>query len=65
MTTIEHARFADIGTATTGALTLAAWLSSAEIYLRVGATLVAIIAGTCASLYHFEAWRQKRRDRDL
>jgi hypothetical protein len=55
-------RLADAGAATTGALTLAAWLADIEIYLRVGATTVAIVAGLCAALYHFEAWRQKRRE---
>jgi hypothetical protein len=59
---MSHERIADAGAVTTGALTLAAWLADIEIYLRVGATLVAIGAGICAALYHFEAWRQKRRE---
>lgn len=56
-------RVADAGAITTGALTLAAWLADIEVYLRVGATLVAIMAGIAAALYHFEAWREKRRNR--
>lgn len=59
---MSQERLADVGAISTGALTLAAWLADIEVYLRVGATLVAILAGICAGLYHFEAWKQKRRE---
>lgn len=60
---MSQERLADAGAISTGALTLAAWLADIEVYLRVGATLVAILAGICAALYHFESWRQKRQER--
>lgn len=60
---MTQSRLADAGAISTGALTLAAWLADIEVYLRVGAALVAMGAGICAGLYHFEAWRQKRRER--
>jgi hypothetical protein len=63
-TVLSAERLADAGAVTTGVLTLAAWLAQIEIYLRLGATVVAIAAGACAALYHYEAWRQKRRERD-
>lgn len=56
-------RTADVGAITTGALTVAAWLAEVEVYLRVAAAIVAICAGIAAGLYHFEAWREKRRNR--
>lgn len=60
---MNQERLADVGAVSTGVLTLAAWLANVEVYVRIGAAFVAMVAGVCSSLYHLEAWRQKRGTR--
>jgi Flp pilus assembly protein TadB len=60
---MNHERVADVGAVSTGALTLAAWLADIEIYLRIGVALVGIVVGVLTGLYYYEAWLQKRRER--
>ena len=60
---VTHEHLAPLGAASTGALTLAAWLADIEIYLRVGAAAVGIVVGIFTALYYYEAWVQKRAHR--
>ncbi len=39
----------------------ATWLVEVELYLQIGATLVAIVAGGAAAWYHIERARYMRR----
>jgi Flp pilus assembly protein TadB len=60
---LSHEPLAAVGVASTGVFTLAAWLADIEVYLRIGAALVALLAGIASGLYYYESWRQKRRER--
>lgn len=59
---IQTTEAADAGAAVSASLAAVTWLADLNAFLTTIATLTAIVAGTAAALYHFEAWRQKRRD---
>lgn len=46
--------------ATSGVLAGASWLVDLELYLQLGATAAAILAGIAAAWYHFERARYYR-----
>lgn len=48
------------GTAASWLLTVTAWLAQVEILLRVGATLVSIVAGLCAARYYWKKAGDRR-----
>lgn len=54
---------ADVSAAGSGVIAAATWLTTMNAYLQAGATVVAIVAGGMAALYHFEKWRQARKAR--
>jgi hypothetical protein len=54
---------ADVSAAGSGVLAAATWLTTMNAYLQMGATVVAIIAGSMAALYHYEKWKVKRKER--
>ena len=60
---MTHERLADAGATATGALSLAAWLADIELYLRIGVAAIGIVVGVLTSMYYYEAWREKRRNR--
>lgn len=60
---MTHERLAEAGAATTGVMTLTAWLPQIEVYLRIGAALVGIVVGLMTFLYYYEAWKEKRKAR--
>ncbi len=54
---------ADVAASGSGILAAATWLTTMNAYLQMGATVVAIIAGAMAALYHYEKWRERRKAR--
>lgn len=58
---INSQEAADTGTLVSATLAAVSWLNELNAILTLIATIVAIWAGSMAALYHFEAWRQKRR----
>lgn len=52
---------ADTATVVSATLAAVSWLNELNAVLTLVATLVAIWAGSMAALYHYEGWRQKRR----
>lgn len=58
---INSQQSADAGAAISATLAAVSWLSELNAVLTLVATLVAIWAGSMAALYHYEGWRQKRR----
>ncbi|MBP8274171.1 MAG: hypothetical protein KAY59_07035 [Acidobacteria bacterium] len=58
---INSQEAADAGALLSATLAAVSWLNELNAVLTLCATVVAIWAGSMAALYHFEAWRQKRR----
>lgn len=58
---INSQEAADTGTLVSATLAAVSWLNELNAVLTLMATIVAIWTGTMAALYHYEAWRQKRR----
>ena len=54
---------ADVTFASSAVITAATWLTTMNAYLQAGATVVAIVAGITAALWHIEKYRQARRER--
>jgi hypothetical protein len=60
---IQSSQAADAATAVSATLAAASWLADLNAFLTTVASITAIVAGCAAALYHWEAWRQKRRER--
>ena len=58
---INSQEAADAGALLSATLAAVSWLNELNAILTLIATVVAIWAGSMAALYHFEGWRQKRR----
>lgn len=58
---INSQEAADAGALLSATLAAVSWLGELNAILTLVATLVAIWAGSMAALYHYEAWRAKRR----
>ena len=54
---------ADISAAGSGIIAAATWMTTLNEYLQLGATVVAIVAGATAVVWHIEKIRQARRER--
>ncbi len=54
---------ADVSAAGSGVLAAATWLTTMNMYLQAGATVVAIVAGITAAIWHIEKIRAARRER--
>ncbi len=59
---INSQEAADAGALLSATLAAVSWLNELNAVLTLCATVVAIWAGSMAALYHWEGWRQKRRD---
>ncbi len=53
----------DVTFAGSAVLTAATWVTTMNMYLQAGATIVAIVAGITAAIWHIEKIRQARRER--
>lgn len=59
---IQSQQAADAGAVLSASLATVTWLADLGIVMTLAATGTAIWAGSMAALYHYEAWKQKRRD---
>ena len=58
---IQSTEAADAAVIVSGTLAATSWIADLNNFLTLIATITAIVAGCMAALYHFEAWRQKRK----
>jgi hypothetical protein len=54
---------ADVSAAGSGVLAAATWITTMNAYLQAGATIVAILAGVTAAIWHIEKIRAARLER--
>lgn len=58
---VQSTEAADAAAVVSATLAATTWVAQLNEFLTLIATLVAIVAGCAAALYHFEAWRRERR----
>ena len=61
---IKTTEAADAAAVVSATLATSAWIADLNAFLTLVATVTAIVAGIAAALYHFEAWRQVRKNRE-
>ena len=58
---IQTTEAADAAVVVSATLAATSWVADLNAMLTLVATITAIVAGTMAALYHWEAWRHERK----